>query len=831
MRKQTSAITGVLVTLVIIVGPLGLFFSLSKAIAQNTGWMSAADPTISNQVINLPANLSPIRANQDCTPLNYLTTLNNVYASGCFANSAAGRMDMNGAAILEYGTVAGVPITSTASGQYGTDPIPNQSMVLSQTSAPVVGSYLHFYTDFLGALNLHTDLHGNRWYTVDKQPNVDFVDKTNHPVVTNPGGTLSYSSNGDWMVVDSPNGAFLRVNLATFDVVPFTQSLNTNLDYSLHIARTAVSDDGRYVAVASYDYSYFKVFDISTCSGTVSNTYSAPLNCQSRDYWPYISAHVHGFRNIYSVRFTNDDNLNFDATYDYVPGTGYDAARFTMTSPGAQAHGIDYLALGDSYISGQGTFQYKQGTDTANNTCHLSTLSYPYIVGASIENSYESIACSGATTDDIKNSSTTYNIKNPQSHGKSDKSYDDEIYSSFLPGYRAQIQFIKRYTPKIVTLSIGGNDVGFSDIMKSCVVPQFGDQTCYDSYADRLSLVKTISALFSTLQQTYQDILTADPGVQLYVVGYPQVAVQGTCALNVHLDSSEIQFSQQLIAYLDSIVQRAASSVGVRYVDIQNALAGHRLCEAKNSAIAINGVTAGNDGGTLGIKLFGSESFHPNVLGHELLAQKVLQLTNNFKQSMPAADSSITALASNDPLIQALLNGYQPDGPTIETALYGDSDMPEVMLRGSTSQVTVSSQPDSLNAGSVYSLVLHSDPTNLGTLTADATGSLTGAITIPASTAVGFHTLHMYGQDTAGQQIDIYKVVYVAASTDDYDGDGVTNNADQCLVTPLSKQDVDQDGIDDACDANIGEPPNYGHKYPATATLFENSILVQGGNN
>jgi len=47
----------------------------------------------------------------------------------------------------------------------------------------------------------------------------------------------------------------------------------------------------------------------------------------------------------------------------------------------------------------------------------------------------------------------------------------------------------------------------------------------------------------------------------------------------------------------------------------------------------------------------------------------------------------------------------------------------------------------------------------------------------------------------------------------------------------LSGQDVDEDGIDDACDANIGEPPDYGHKYPATATLFENSILVQGVNN
>src|SRR5690606_18188025 len=45
------------------------------------------------------------------------------------------------------------------------------------------------------------------------------------------------------------------------------------------------------------------------------------------------------------------------------------------------------------------------------------------------------------------------------------------------------------------------------------------------------------------------------------------------------------------------------------------------------------------------------------------------------------------------------------------------------------------------------------------------------------------------------------------ASEDDYDGDGIPNEDEQCLIVQPAGVDYDQDGIDDACDPEITEPP------------------------
>jgi hypothetical protein len=65
----------------------------------------------------------------------------------------------------------------------------------------------------------------------------------------------------------------------------------------------------------------------------------------------------------------------------------------------------------------------------------------------------------------------------------------------------------------------------------------------------------------------------------------------------------------------------------------------------------------------------------------------------------------------------------------------------------------------------------------------------------------------MYGTNIDDEIIDIQKIVYVAASETDYDGDGVANADEECLVGTAVGQDVDEDGIDDACDGIIDAAP------------------------
>jgi hypothetical protein len=101
---------------------------------------------------------------------------------------------------------------------------------------------------------------------------------------------------------------------------------------------------------------------------------------------------------------------------------------------------------------------------------------------------------------------------------------------------------------------------------------------------------------------------------------------------------------------------------------------------------------------------------------------------------------------------------------------------------------------------------------------------------IPTNIAAGFHVLHIYTTNMAGETVDIQKTVYVAASSNDYDGDGVLNVASPCLVVAPTGVDSDGDGIDDGCDADVvatSSRVNISGMVEA-ATLLEQNTLTSG---
>lgn len=815
MQKLVAFVANTLITVLTVLSPL-LMFAAVSAEPQVSGWTSDGNPSL-QKLVDLPPNQIPAFSNRDCEQLSYMTTSGRS-GTDCFVNTALGLMASSGGEMLFNNTSQAVDLASYMSGNFTDWPIPNQSLTLAMSSGVAPGLYVHFYRDIRQAIQPNYTKNGTLLnYRITEGPDFSLRDNTAQQklISANPR-TIAFSSNGNWMIFDN-YGVFLRVNLATFQITPFAPSLNGPNDYSSKSAATAISDDGRYVMIASNQYKFAKIYDLSVCVGSTDDSYGKILDCKSRDYWPYLAGQPMNVKAIQKVRFVNDDNIVVDVMYNWQDATRhFDAATFELTAPGASSHGMDYLALGDSYISGQGEFIYREGTDTSNNTCHLSSLSYPFILGADLFSRYQSIACSGAKTKDITgNGISNYDVnpRGAQATGKSSSSYDGEIYSNFLPGYRIQLQFVAKYHPKVVTLSIGGNDMGFSDIVSTCVLhvstqllPAPG-QTCYDSYDDRLEIVEKIGTLFGTLKRTYQAIQAADPGVQLYVIGYPQVVVEGNCADNVHLNADEIQFSQQLIAYLDQTIEKAANSAGARYVDTQDALAGNRLCETKSSEVAVNGFTAGNDAGVGKAKFIGAESYHPNQLGHQMLARAVLKQTDNLAEPMPLPDPAVHRPEPTDPLAQELLANLKYDANPPKQLIPDEGIVQDLIVKGNSAPVAVDGQQDGLQPGGSYQAVLHSSPINLGTYVADSSGNLNFQITVPADTLPGIHILHIYGQNIAGQSVDIEKPVYIAASEADYNGDGVPNSQDQCLIVPLSGHDMDQDGVDDACDPVIGDTP------------------------
>ena len=412
--------------------------------------------------------------------------------------------------------------------------------------------------------------------------------------------------------------------------------------------------------------------------------------------------------------------------------------------------------------------------------------------------SFHSVACSGAVTDDITNTSIPSSNNKSQASGKDDPSFDDKIYSNFLPGYRAQLNFVTQYQPQAITVSIGGNDIGFSQILLRCLEPD----TCYSTYEDRLELITEFNKLlFPRLIDTYQTIKnSAPPGANIYAIGYPQIAKpNGNCGDNVHLNAQETVFSEQIINYLDRVIQSAASYVGVGYVDTQDALDGHRLCEAPPGGTAINGLTAGNDRPTR-LGPIGAESYHPNALGHQLLEEAILRETNDLTEPMPAADSTSQPPDESE---QDILNAPKSGRP-LNGLNYDDSITNNVLYRSGAWSITLKSGGFLfVKPISKVKAVLNSTPLDLGEFTTDQNGSLNATVQTPADIETGFHVLHLYGTNVANQPIDVYKVVYVADDQTSF----APTAGNPCVVVPPSGDDYDQDGLDDACDPNITQPP------------------------
>ena len=688
-------------------------------------------------------------------------------------------------------------------------PIPNSDTFITYTSQPAFGVYLYFNYNFLDSIS-RSENFSQPQFKINKPPDGALADKSSAKLPADLD-SVSFSEDGKWMVVSVPNTAVVRVNLQTFEVLPFAQGY----DYSVGLdpsIKTAVTNDGRYAVVSSKSFNRFQIYDLSTCAPTPSS-FSMPVSCQSRDLLAIMRQKIDGFRFNNYIRFLNESTIDTFATTSENGSTRTDRILLSHDAIGNQ---IDYLSVGDSYISGEGAFDYQGGTDTETNRCHISLISYTYLIGRDLDfNSFHSIACSGAIINDITNTGMGY--IGPANHRKKidrekieENNQLDGILNSFSPGYIDQLDFVKKYQPKIITLSIGGNDMGFTEILKACTLPAISGSTCYNSYEDRLELINFINTqVYPKLIDTYNRLKAAgSPDMRIYVVGYPQIAKPyGSCALNVRLNNDEVIFSQLIIDYLDRVIKVASDKTGVFYIDTQNAFFGHRLCEADPGSVAVNGFTAGNDRpGRIGGPI-GDESYHPNDFGYQLLENKILIATHNLTAPMPLPDKSST-LPDLDGL--EILN-IAKFGRAINDAQYDPALSDDVIQEDAPATVTVSGSTHALVQGSTLRAELHSNITSLGSFTVNSPGDVTGTITIPDDVPDGYHTIHFYGENLNGEQVDIYKYVYVTnprvqtATNVSVNGE-VTNSQNSAVeLTSASKADIAIKNFDSR---NSPIPPN-----------------------
>jgi lysophospholipase L1-like esterase len=240
-------------------------------------------------------------------------------------------------------------------------------------------------------------------------------------------------------------------------------------------------------------------------------------------------------------------------------GLGAGCALETLDSDEHDLTGTNYVAQGDSYASGTGTREYY------DSTCQRSVHSYPKQLAAQRGLNLSHVACAGAR----------------------------------IPDVRANQLGALSTATNLVTISIGGNDAGFSSVISQCAKPW--PYTCTTEINNARSFIT--NTLPGQLDSLYTDIRTRAPSAQVIVVGYPRLFNGQECNFFARISASEQSALNGVADLLAGKIAGVASAHGFDFVDPRDAFNHHRVCD---SVEWLNGLSNPI-----------VESYHPNRLGHD----------------------------------------------------------------------------------------------------------------------------------------------------------------------------------------------------------------------
>ncbi|MEU1178664.1 SGNH/GDSL hydrolase family protein [Streptomyces sp. NPDC005820] len=264
-----------------------------------------------------------------------------------------------------------------------------------------------------------------------------------------------------------------------------------------------------------------------------------------------------------------------------------------------------YVALGDSYTSGPKIAQ-QTGRPAG---CDRSDHNYPSLVARQLgirAADFRDVSCSGATIASLTAPQTTANGVNP-----------------------AQLSALSEQT-RLVTLGMGGNDVGFGSTVTMCVTAGmvyratgsgrvFSDKApCKKAYVDDGTdeVARKIHATGRRLSTALDEIQRRAPKARVYVVGYPAIVpAEGKgCDGDIPLAPGDATYLHDKERQLNTMLREQAEAAGSTYVDTYAPSVGHDACSPGNTRW-IEPLRPGSP----------AAAVHPNARGEQGMADAVLR--------------------------------------------------------------------------------------------------------------------------------------------------------------------------------------------------------------
>ncbi len=244
------------------------------------------------------------------------------------------------------------------------------------------------------------------------------------------------------------------------------------------------------------------------------------------------------------------------------------AVVVTLAAPTATAHsttatptgGPAYVALGDSYASGAGLAGVK------DKECDRTTGSYPSLISkfasmVGLNHTFDDVTCSGATTN---------NYWNPQ-------------------GSKAPQADALTPRTRLVTLTMGGNDVGFSSVLATCARVAATDREgtpCkqYFTADGKDVLADRVATMEGRVHDVLADIKRRSPHAKVIVVGYPALFPDdGVGCAEVPFAKGDFAYLRDATKQANAALRRQASADGVNasYADTYTPTVGHDMCQPR----------------------------------------------------------------------------------------------------------------------------------------------------------------------------------------------------------------------------------------------------------
>lgn len=313
-------------------------------------------------------------------------------------------------------------------------------------------------------------------------------------------------------------------------------------------------------------------------------------------------------------------------------------------TPQEQAESGEYVALGDSFSSGEGGSEYDPETDENyqdevddyydnldengepqdqlychqygcvsvpptqfeapySNMCHRSEGAYSQGVSETFDfaGGYTFAACSGAVTEDF----TSPNDDNQ--------------------GEPAQIDNVDEDT-SLITFTIGGNDAKFADTLTGCIEAGLNPfAQCLDDDDEQERVEDDIEQAIENMRELLPQIRAAAPNARILVLGYPRFFPEDPgsgWSDGTQIDTEDIREINNLVADMNDQIEDLVNELNeenpgsFQFVDTEDAFDG---CEIGTDDACMNNIEVRFADG----KPDKNGSYHPNDRGHEQLQQLV----------------------------------------------------------------------------------------------------------------------------------------------------------------------------------------------------------------